>query len=185
MDSVKEHLKTLGMGKKKSANIEGQSFTLLADCDVHLCKRGKHFKLHEKVGAHPAEFKNEQGTYFAVWAPNATAVSVIGNFNHWQNGQHKLLPRWDESGIWEGFFSMIQKGEAYKYAIHSNTGEYLEKADPFAFYAEVAPRTASIVWDLEYQWRDENSLSKRKSQQGPSKAYSLYTSHLCRWAKKP
>jgi len=172
------------MGKKKSANIEGQSFTLLTDFDIHLFKSGKHFKLHEKLGAHPAEFKNEHGTYFAVWAPNAKAVSVIGNFNHWQDGQHKLLPRWDESGIWEGFFPTIQKGEAYKYAIHSNTGEYLEKADPFAFYAEVAPRTASIVWDLEYQWRDENWLSKRKSEQGHSKPYSVYEVHLGSWRRK-
>ena len=122
------------MGKKtpakpKSANE--QNFTLLTDFDIHLFKSGKHYKLYEKLGAHTAEHKGKAGTYFAVWAPNARAVSVMGNFNQWQNASHKLSPRWDESGIWEGFFSDVRKGEAYKFAIHSNTGEYLEKARYF------------------------------------------------------
>ena len=166
------------------ADSENLSFSLLTDFDIHLFKSGKHFKLHEKLGAHLSKFKNEEGTYFAVWAPNATAISVIGNFNHWQNGQHKLSPRWDESGIWEGFFPGVKKGEAYKYAIQSNTGEYLEKADPFAFFAEVAPNTASIVWDHEYKWRDEKWLTKRKSEQGQSKPYSVYEVHLGSWRRR-
>jgi 1,4-alpha-glucan branching enzyme len=126
---------------KKKSEVQGaeekNSFSLLTDFDIHLFRSGKHFKLYEKLGAHPAEFKNQSGTYFAVWAPNAKSISIIGNFNHWQHSQHKLNPRWDESGIWEGFFPGVGKGEAYKYAIHSNTGEYLEKADPFARYAEI------------------------------------------------
>lgn len=172
------------MAKKKSANQDEQSFSLLTDFDVHLFKSGKHFKLHEKLGAHPAQFKNEEGTYFAVWAPNAKSVSVIGNFNHWQNGHHKLSSRWDESGVWEGFIPGVNKGEAYKYAIHSNTGEYLEKADPFAFFAEIAPKTASIIWDHEYQWRDQNWLDKRKRDQGNAKPYSVYEVHFGSWRRK-
>ncbi len=149
--------------KKQSTTHEAEekdNFSLLTDFDIHLFRSGKHFKLYEKLGAHRADFKGQAGTYFAVWAPNATAISIIGNFNHWKNGQHNLNPRWDESGIWEGFFPGVGKGEAYKYAIHSNTGEYLEKADPFALYTEIPPRTASIVWEHEYPWKDQPWLEK-------------------------
>jgi len=105
---------------------------------------------------------------------------VIGNFNHWRDGQHKLFPRWDESGIWEGFFSGIPKGEAYKYAIQSNTGEYLEKADPFALYAEIPPQTASIVWQTEYTWKDQAWMNDRKKLTGKARPYSFtkYTSEV-------
>jgi 1,4-alpha-glucan branching enzyme len=172
---------------KKSKNEEAlpESFTLLTDFDVHLFRTGKHFKLYDKLGAHEAEFKGEKGTFFAVWAPNATAISVIGNFNYWQNGQHNLNPRWDESGIWEGFFPGVHKGEVYKYAIQSNTGEYLEKADPFAFYAEIPPRTASVVWDHTYTWKDQSWLKKRKDSEGKAKPYSVYEVHFGSWRRKP
>jgi 1,4-alpha-glucan branching enzyme len=167
-------------GKKEST----ESFSLLTDFDVHLFKSGKHFKLYEKLGAHPSTFNGVGGTYFAVWAPNAKGISVIGNFNHWQDGQHKLNPRWDESGIWEGFFPGLTKGEVYKYAIHSNTGEYLEKADPFAFYAEVPPKTASIVWKPTYSWKDSVWLSDRKKSAGKPKPYSVYEVHFGSWRRK-
>jgi 1,4-alpha-glucan branching enzyme len=173
------------MKKTKKEESLPESFTLLTDFDIHLFRSGKHFKLYEKLGAHVVEFNGQQGTYFAVWAPNATAVSVIGNFNYWQNGQYKLNPRWDESGIWEGFFAGIGKGEAYKFAIHSNTGEYLEKADPFAFYAEVPPRTASIIWEQEYKWKDQAWLKKRKDSAGSAKPYSVYEVHFGSWRRKP
>lgn len=176
------------MGKKATSKIkadEHDSFSLLTDFDIHLFRSGKHFKLYEKLGAHLATFKGQAGTYFAVWAPNARQVSVIGNFNHWNSNDHKLSPRWDESGIWEGFFPGIGKGEAYKYAIQSNTGEYLEKADPFAFYAEVAPRTASIIWDHTYSWRDSTWLSERKKSTGKPKPYSVYEVHAGSWRRKP
>src|SRR5205085_5553341 len=113
-----------------------ESFSLFSDFDIHLFKSGKHFKLYEKLGAHEVMNGDTRGTYFAVWAPNATSISVLGNFNNWERGKHKLNPRWDESGIWEGFFPGVLKGETYKYGIQSNTGEYLQKADPFAMYAE-------------------------------------------------
>ena len=163
---------------------ESETFSLLTDFDIHLFKSGKHFKLYEKLGAHIATFKGQSGTYFAVWAPNARNVSVIGNFNHWNSLDHKLSPRWDESGIWEGFFPGIRKGEAYKYAIHSTTGEYLEKADPFAFYAEIAPATASVVWNHDYKWKDSVWLNERKNSSGKPKPYSVYEVHLGSWRRK-
>ncbi|NOT76449.1 MAG: 1,4-alpha-glucan branching protein GlgB [Cyclobacteriaceae bacterium] len=176
------------MGKKatgKRTSTSGESFSLLTDFDIHLFKSGKHFKLYEKLGAHAAEFKGKTGTYFAVWAPNAKAVSAIGNFNQWNDGASKLNPRWDESGIWEGFFADVHKGEAYKFAIHSNSGEYLEKADPFATFAEVAPKTASIVWEAEHDWKDKHWLDERKKQTGKAKPYSVYEVHMGSWRRKP
>jgi 1,4-alpha-glucan branching enzyme len=175
------------MGKKissKETSTDPDAFSLLTDFDVHLFKTGKHFKLYEKLGAHIVEHKGRSGTYFAVWAPNAKAVSVIGNFNLWNDGKNKLSPRWDESGIWEGFFPGILKGEAYKYAIHSNTGEYLEKADPFAFYAEIPPKTASVVWQGKHDWQDKSWLLERKKIANDPKPYSVYEVHYGSWRRK-
>ncbi len=174
------------MSKKasKSNAEESDHFSLLTDYDIHLFRSGKHYKLYEKLGAHLCTFKGKEGTYFAVWAPNARSVSVIGNFNFWNNHDHMLAPRWDESGIWEGFIPGVKKGEVYKYAIHSNTGEYLEKADPFAFYAEIAPATASIVWEHEYKWKDKSWLHKRKTSKDAPQPYSVYEVHLGSWRRK-
>lgn len=173
------------MSKKATKEKKSEEpLSLLTDFDIHLFKTGKHFKLHEKLGAHLVTHNGEKGTYFAVWAPNARFVSVIGNFNNWQDGQHKLNPRWDESGIWEGFIGGVDKGEVYKYAILSNSGEYLEKADPFAFYAEVAPKTASVVWTPEYKWNDSVWLQDRKKSIGQSKPYSVYEMHFGSWRRK-
>ncbi len=175
------------MGKKTQSKDQASAdtdFSLLTDFDIHLIRSGKHFKLYDKLGAHRAEHKGQTGTYFAVWAPNAKAVSVIGNFNHWKDGGNKMNARWDESGIWEGFFPGVMKGEAYKYAIHSNTGEYLEKADPFAFYAEIAPKTASIVWESDYKWKDSQWLHERKKLTGKPRPYSVYEVHIGSWRRK-
>jgi 1,4-alpha-glucan branching enzyme len=173
------------MAKKSDKDVDTlEHFSLLTDFDIHLFKSGKHFKLHEKLGSHFVKVGNADGTYFAVWAPNARTVSVIGNFNRWNSNHHKLSPRWDESGIWEGFFPDIKHGEAYKYAIHSNTGELLEKADPFAVYAETPPKTASIVWRPKYEWKDHEWLSRRKNNQGKPQPYSVYEVHIGSWRKK-
>jgi 1,4-alpha-glucan branching enzyme len=173
------------MSKKKIKDSQpGANFSLLTDFDIHLFRSGKHFKLYEKLGAHAVTHNEEEGVYFAVWAPNARAVSVIGNFNYWNSEQHKLNPRWDESGIWETFVPGVKKGEIYKFAIHSNTGEYLEKADPFAFYAETPPNTASIVWSTDYKWKDDLWLSNRKKAIGQSKPYSVYEIHFGSWRRK-
>ncbi len=170
--------------KENEAKTAEGNFSLLTDFDIHLFKSGKHYKLYEKLGAHLVSVEKQKGTYFAVWAPNAKSVSVIGEFNHWTSGQHKLVPRWDESGIWEGFFSGIGKGEAYKYAIHSNTGEYLEKADPFAFYCEQPPHTASIIWESDHHWKDSMWMHERKKSVGAPKPYSVYEVHMGSWKRK-
>lgn len=172
------------MAKKTIKTNESDSFSLLTAFDVHLFKTGKHFKLYEKLGAHRVKMGGKEGTYFAVWAPNAKSISVIGYFNNWEKGKHKLNPRWDESGIWEGFFSDIDHGEAYKYALHSNTGEYVEKSDPFASYCESAPKTASIVWQPKYEWKDDVWLNERKKSIGKAKPYSVYEVHFGSWRRK-
>ena len=169
---------------KKTDPEVAEHFSLLTDFDIHLFKSGKHFKLYEKLGSRVVSHGGQQGTYFAVWAPNAKSVSVIGYFNQWQPGGQRLHPRWDQSGIWEGFFPEIQHGEAYKYVIHSNTGEVLEKADPFATYSEVPPRTASIVWEPKYEWKDREWLENRKSKSGKPQPYSIYEVHLGSWKRK-
>jgi len=162
-----------------------QPFSLFTDFDIHLFKAGKHYRLFEKLGAHLVEVNGKHGVYFSVWAPGANAVSVIGNFNFWSAGSHTMQPRWDESGIWETFIEGIGKGEAYKFAIVSNSGEFLEKADPFAIYCEIPPKTASIVWDRDYRWSDVAWLTKRKEEAGWAKPYSVYEVHLGSWRRNP
>jgi 1,4-alpha-glucan branching enzyme len=173
------------MTKKTPTKIDvPESFSLLTDFDIHLFKSGKHFKLYEKLGAHEVMNGDTRGTYFAVWAPNAISISVLGNFNSWEQGKHKLNPRWDESGIWEGFFPGVLKGETYKYGIQSNTGEYLQKADPFAMYAEIAPKTASIVWDSSHDWTDGKWMEDRKKKAGTVQPFSVYEMHMGSWMRK-
>lgn len=173
------------MAKKSGKEVTAlENISLLTDFDIHLFKAGKHYKLYEKLGAHIVKNGNAEGTYFAVWAPNARVVSVIGNFNNWNSHKHKLNPRWDESGIWEGYFPDIKHGEAYKYAIHSNTGELLEKADPFASFAEVAPKTASIVWEPKFEWKDQDWEKERKSKSGKPQPYSVYEVHMGSWRRR-
>ncbi len=175
------------MAKKASSKPPAtipESFSLLTDFDVHLFKTGKHFKLYEKLGAHYIKDSEREGTYFAVWAPNAKEISLIGNFNHWTSGRHKLYARWDESGIWEGFFTDIRHGEAYKYAILSRSGEFLEKSDPFATYCEEPPKTASIVWTPHYEWQDSEWLQHRRSLAGKKQPYSVYEVHYGSWRRK-
>jgi 1,4-alpha-glucan branching enzyme len=169
-----------------SAPLESfQPFSLFTDFDIHLFKAGKHFRLFEKLGAHLIQVNGKPGVYFSVWAPGASKVSVIGNFNFWSPKSHGMQPRWDESGIWETFVEGIEKGEAYKFGIVSGSGEYLEKADPFAVYYETPPKTASIVWDREYQWNDSDWLTKRKQEANKPKPYSVYEVHLGSWRRNP
>ncbi|MCB0559729.1 MAG: 1,4-alpha-glucan branching protein GlgB [Lewinellaceae bacterium] len=157
--------------------------SLLTDFDTGLFGAGKHFKLYEKLGSHIIEVDGQWGTYFAVWAPNAQAVSVVGNFNHWNRDSHPLAARWDSSGIWEGFIPGIGKGELYKYHIHAKDGRHLQKGDPFALFWEIPPNTASIVWDLEYEWKDKDWMDNRKNISGLDKPYSVYEVHIGTWKK--
>ena len=158
-------------------------FSRFSEFDISLFKAGKHYKLHEKFGAHVIKHEGVIGTYFAVWAPNAHYVSVIGNFNYWDKGTHELFVRWDHSGIWEGFIPHVGNGEAYKYFIESNTGEKLEKADPFALRSEEPPRTASIVWDTWYEWKDSPWMEKRHLKNALNKPMSVYEVHFGSWAR--
>ena len=157
--------------------------SLLTDFDTSLFGAGKHFKLYEKLGSHIIEVDGQWGVYFAVWAPNAQAVSVIGNFNYWNRDSHPLSSRWDSSGIWEGFIPGIGKGELYKYHIHAKDGRHLQKGDPFALFWEIPPNTASIVWDMNYEWKDKAWMDNRKNISGLDKPYSVYEVHIGTWKK--
>jgi 1,4-alpha-glucan branching enzyme len=164
--------------------IEGLPKILGAQ-DLHLFNEGTHRKLYEKLGARAAECGGRKGVYFAVWAPNAREVSVIGDFNGWKPGAHPLRGKGD-SGIWEGFVSGQGQGTIYKYHITSHEGgQAMEKADPFAFHAELAPKSASVVWDLGYEWNDAAWLAERKKRQALDKPMSIYEVHLGSWRRVP
>ncbi len=161
-----------------------QVHSLFTEFDIDLFKAGKHFRLYEKLGAHPIEVDGVKGVYFAVWAPSAQSVSVVGDFNYWIAGNHELYVRWDASGIWEGFIPNITKGTTYKYKIQSsNNGIVTEKADPFAFYCEKPPHTASVIWDLDYKWEDDKWMKSRKEHNALDKPYSVYEVHLGSWKR--
>jgi len=160
-----------------------EPYSKFTDFDISLFRSGKHYKLYEKFGSHVIENNGVLGTYFAVWAPNAQYVSVIGGFNGWNRGTHQLYIRWDSSGIWEGFIPDVGNGETYKYFIQSASGEELEKGDPFALRWEEPPRTASIVWDTWYQWEDKSWMDARRQHNGLDKPYSVYEVHIGSWAR--
>ena len=161
-----------------------QPHSLFTDFDIDLFKAGKHFRLYEKLGAHLTEVNGVKGVYFAVWAPSARSVSVVGDFNYWVQGEHQLNVRWDSSGIWEGFIPGIDKGTTYKYKIQSNNGGTItEKADPFALYCEHPPHTASVIWDLDYKWKDTQWMQIRKEKNALDKPFSVYEVHLGSWKR--
>ena len=164
---------------------EVKAFSLFSDFDIDLFKSGKHYKLYEKFGSHIMTLDDQEGTYFAVWAPTAKNVSVIGDFNYWLEGEHKLSVRWDESGIWEGFIPNVGKGSTYKYKIQSHNNDIkTEKADPYARRCEHPPNTASIVWDEPYEWEDAKWMKKRKKNNALDAPYSVYEVHLGSWKKQ-
>jgi 1,4-alpha-glucan branching enzyme len=159
--------------------------SLFSEFDINLFKAGKHYRLYEKFGSHPITLNEVKGTYFAVWAPGAKQVSVIGDFNFWKDSEHLLDVRWDGSGIWEGFIPNVEKGNLYKYKIHSNHNEIItEKADPYARRCEHPPNTASVVWEDDYKWKDKSWLQKRKKNNSLKAPYSVYEVHLSSWKKK-
>ncbi len=159
--------------------------SLFTDFDIDLFKSGKHYRLYEKFGSHIMKLNGIEGTYFAVWAPSAKAVSVVGNFNYWLEGEHSLNVRWDESGIWEGFIPHVGKGTIYKYKIQSHHGDIkTEKADPYARRCEHPPNTASIVWDENnYKWKDSKWMKGRKKNNAIDAPFSVYEVHLGSWKK--
>jgi len=159
--------------------------SLITDNDIYLFNEGSHFRLYQKFGAHPVSYQGQEGVCFGVWAPNARQVSVIGDFNNWEKTTHPLRPR-GQSGIWEGFIPEVTKGFNYKYFIQSHHNGYMvEKADPFAVYAETSPRTASVVWDLEYPWDDRSWMDERSRRNNLQAPMSVYEVHLGSWMRIP
>jgi 1,4-alpha-glucan branching enzyme len=161
------------------------TFSLLTDDDLYLFNEGSHNRLYRKLGAHPLEAGGKAGTYFAVWAPDAESVAVIGDFNDWDGRRNRLAPR-GSSGIWEGFLPGVERGTLYKYLVQSRYGGYrMEKIDPYAYYFEVPPRTASIVWDLEYEWGDADWIRARSGTDLHARPVSVYEMHLGSWRRVP
>ncbi len=175
--------------KKKNTKKENVLYHAghLSEMDIYLFREGNHFHLHDKLGSRIMEVDGETGVYFAVWAPNASSVHVTGNFNGWNKSSHPLKIRWDSSGIWEGFIPGLGQGEIYKYLIISSKQRHaaLEKCDPFANHTETPPKTASIVWDISYQWKDKKWMKERKNRNGLDKPFSVYEVHLGSWRSKP
>jgi 1,4-alpha-glucan branching enzyme len=173
------------MAKRKIATETSTTtwFSLFTDFDIELFKAGRHYHLYHKFGAHKVKHLGTDGIYFAVWAPNAKYVSLIGDFNGWDKVANPMLVRWDSSGIWECFIAGLPLQENYKYFIDSHYGYQVEKADPFAFSAEVAPSTASKTWELNYQWHDTEWEAKKRAINPLSKAISIYELHLGSWRR--
>jgi len=159
--------------------------SLLSNDDLFLFNEGSHYGLYEKLGAHPLTIDGVAGTHFSVWAPSARQVSVTGDFNGWNKSSHPLSPK-GRSGIWEGFVPGLASGTIYKYHIVSHHHTYsVDKADPFAFHAETPPRTASLVWDLEYEWTDGAWMEKRRRCNALDAPISIYELHLGSWQRVP
>jgi 1,4-alpha-glucan branching enzyme len=157
----------------------------LSDNDLHYFNEGTHSRLYEKLGAHPLTVDEAQGTYFAVWAPNAGQVCVIGDFNGWHKDSHAMQPR-GQSGIWERFIPAIGEGTTYKYHIVSRHGGYcVDKADPFGFYHETPPKTASIVRSLWYNWSDQAWMAERARRNALEAPMAIYEVHLGSWQRVP
>ncbi len=186
--SEKQNISSSKKENKISASVNAVQDVaeFITDYDIYLFREGKHFSLYEKLGAHLMEVGGVKGTFFAVWAPNAKSVSVIGNFNGWQKDADHLMRRDDESGIWQGFIPGIEKGEAYKYFIQSQHNNYsVEKADPVAFYSEQPPKTASVVWEYNYNWNDQKYMETRGEKNALDSPFSVYEVHLESWRRNP
>ncbi len=159
------------------------NYSMLTDEDVKNYQAGTNYRLYEKMGSHPIRVNDVWGMYFCVWAPNATSVSVTGNFNDWKNHEHELYPRWDKSGIWEGFIPNFNLGESYKYYIVGYANKAQDKGDPFANFWEKRPLTASITWDMYYEWKDDEWMKKRKKHNSLEAPWSVYEVHLASWMR--
>jgi 1,4-alpha-glucan branching enzyme len=160
--------------------------TRLTEDDLYLFNEGSHTRLYEKLGSHPMTVDGEEGTYFAVWAPDADRVFVAGDFNGWNRESHDLRPR-GSSGIWEGFIRNLGSGSLYKYHIHSRMNGYrVDKADPFAFLFEVPPKSSSRVWNLDYTWNDQQWMDEERIAANDGEApVSIYEMHIGSWRRVP
>src|SRR6267143_2513040 len=158
---------------------------LLSDQDLYLFNEGSNYRIYEKMGAHLITHGGQSGGCFSVWAPNAHQVSVVGSFNEWAPQAHRLEPR-GSPGIWEGFVPGVTKGALYKFHIESQQHGYrVDKADPYGLLHEKPPRTASVVWDLDYQWGDREWMEKRAPRNSLRAPQSVYEVHLGSWMRVP
>src|SRR5262249_29308311 len=159
--------------------------SLLSAQDLYLFNEGRHYRAYNKLGAHLTDAGDEKGVCFGVWAPSANRVSVIGSFNRWDPQAHPLHPR-ESSGVWEGFIPGARRGDLYKFHIESqHHGHVGDKADPFGLFHEKPPRTASVVWDLEYHWSDDDWMRRRKDKNSLQAPMSIYEVHLGSWRRVP
>ncbi|MBI4219736.1 MAG: 1,4-alpha-glucan branching enzyme, partial [Chloroflexi bacterium] len=159
--------------------------SLLTDDDVYLFNEGTHSRLYLKLGAHPLPRENPEGTYFAVWAPNAKNVAVVGDFNRWDRDANPLAPR-GNSGIWEGFITGVVEGTVYKFRVASRYSGYaVDKADPFAFATEMPPHTASVVCNLAYEWGDAAWMASRRERNSLTSPVAIYEVHPGSWIRVP
>jgi len=161
-----------------------RNVNFITDHDIYLFKEGNHHRLYDKLGANIMTIGEVSGVFFALWAPNAENVSVAGDFNRWNREAHLLKVRKDGSGVWEGFIPGIKKGDIYKYHIHSRYNSYkADKGDPFAFYWEQPPKTASVVWELDYEWNDSEWMANRHKHNSLNAPFSVYEVHLGSWRR--
>ncbi|MFP4486074.1 MAG: 1,4-alpha-glucan branching protein GlgB [Campylobacterales bacterium] len=161
-------------------------YSRFAEMDSYYFKEGSHFRLYEKLGSHEVEIDGKKGYYFALWAPFAKYVAVIGDFNCFDKGAHPMYYKNDGTGIWECFIEGVQKDSVYKYYIESHINNYSEeKSDPYAFYWEQAPNSGSKTWHLEYKWNDSKWMEERKSKTYIHDPVSIYEVHLGSWMRDP
>ncbi|HSW56822.1 MAG TPA: 1,4-alpha-glucan branching protein GlgB [Dehalococcoidales bacterium] len=169
---------------RNKTRVVRYDISLLTDLDIHLFNEGRHFQLYDRLGAHILDLKGVKGTYFAVWAPNASQVSVTGDFNKWDKQSHRLKAR-EQSGLWEGFIPNLAQGAVYKYHIQSKNNNFeVDKADPLAFYSQVPPDTASVVRSLDFQWSDQEWMSRQPESNSLSAPMSIYEIHAGSWRRK-
>ena len=168
--------------QRELAHTDRPSDARLDAQDVYLFREGTHARLADKLGCHP---RAEGGFQFAVWAPNAESVSVVGDWNGWNGDADPMTPSPDESGVWIGFSGYAQHGQAYKYRIRSrHAGYVVDKADPFAFYSEAAPATGSRIWTLDYEWADADWMATRAPKNALDAPMSIYEVHPGSWRRK-
>jgi 1,4-alpha-glucan branching enzyme len=159
------------------------NYSLFNEEVIRNFQQGTLYNAYEYFGNKQIEVLEQEGTYFAVWAPNATRVSVKGNFNDWVNDTHPLFVRLDHSGIWEGFIPGVKRGEVYKYHIHGYKGVLIDKGDPYAHYWELKPKTATITWNFEFSWQDQDWMKGRKKNNALNSPISAYEVHLSSWRR--
>lgn len=159
------------------------NYSIFTEEAINNFQQGTLYNAYQFFGNKQLEVLDTVGTYFAVWAPNATRVSIVGNFNNWQDGIHPLFVRLDKSGIWEGFIPGCKRGEVYKYSIHGFEGKIMQKGDPYAHFWEKKPLTASITWNFEYDWNDLSWMESREKHNSLQSPYAVYEVHLASWMR--